>query len=138
MARPLKVEVDSNGNPVNFAEFGTSDSLVLDSTIDLGLQSLLLLAGSLTINLNGASVAVVTIDAAVTSMDTDNRPASGSRFKTVVMQADGGGPYNLTFNGSWKMAGSVPPNIGSNETGILRMLVIGSNESDVIAWWYST
>ena len=46
-----------------------------------------------------------------------------------------GGPYNLTWPGTWRWLGSAPATIAASKIGLLELWCFGPADSDVLARW---
>ena len=68
---------------------------------------------------------------------TTNRPPNTGTEETreAIVRVYGIGSTNLAFSASWTWMGSAPTTLASGKVALLYLLVVGPDETDVIARW---
>lgn len=81
---------------------------------------------------NGIEQEIDPITGTITFNSLTNQ-AAGSRV-SVILRADGSGPYNLNFPAGWVFVGAAAPaNIAASKTAWLELICTGAADSDVVA-----
>lgn len=91
-------------------------------------------AGDATIDFGDGAMQTLAVSGNITFDTTlSGLAASKSRHCTILMTADGSGPYTLGFPTEWQWIGTKPSSLAASTSALLFMTAWGPDEEDVIA-----